>query len=262
MAERILKLNFPYFQRGLSFWRLPSTNDALAESARKGIDIQMVTAAMQSEGRGRRENTWHSPPGGLWISVLIPDIIPEAEMTMLNISCGLACVRACERLMRNMGHGTPVPFLRWPNDVMLNERKLGGMLIEVKSQVTARKTYVLGIGINVNQKDFPEDLREMAISLYQVIGRRVSRMKLLFLLLKELEQMIEYIREKGTDGLLFDWQQYSYELGRHIEITTAREGVRRGKVIGLGKKGELTIIDKEDEIVAIWNGYGLKILDK
>ena len=262
MAERVMKLDFPYFERGLSFWKVSSTNDVLAEIAQKGSDIQMVSAAIQTEGRGRRENSWHSPNGGLWISVLIPDIIPPTEMTMLNISCGLACVRACERLMRNMGHGKTLPLLRWPNDVMLDERKLGGMLIEVKSQGAMRKTYVLGIGINVNQKGFPDDLRGIAISLYQVLGRRVSRMKFLFLLLKELEQMIEYIKKKGTEGLLFDWQQHSYELGRQIEITTAHEGVLHGKVIGLGKRGELTIIDRQDEIVSIWNGYGLKILDK
>jgi BirA family biotin operon repressor/biotin-[acetyl-CoA-carboxylase] ligase len=262
MKQRLLKLNFPYFNKGLSFLCIESTNDMLVAEARKRNDIQMVTSAVQTRGRGRRENVWYSPRGGLWVSFLLPNIIPEAEMTMLNISCGLACARGCERLLRHMQYSDMQPFIRWPNDIMLSDKKLGGMLIEVKSEAGKAKTFILGVGINVNQKEFPDHIRGHAISLYQVLNRRVSRMRLLFLILKELETMVAYIRGKGTEGLLFDWQQYSYELGRHIEITTGREEWIRGKVIGIGKRGELTIIDGSDEIVSVYNGYHLKILDK
>ena len=234
----------------------------LAAEVRKRCDIQMVVSAVQTKGKGRRENVWYSARGGLWVSVLVPNIIPEAEMTMLNISCGLACARACERLLKHMEYSEVQPFIRWPNDIMLRDRKLGGMLIEVKSEGKAEKTYILGVGVNVNQKDFPTAIRESAISLYQVLGRRASRMRLLFLILKELETMIAYIRAKGTDGLLFDWQQYSYELGKQIEIMTVKDKRKQGKVIGLGKSGELTIIDSNDAISSIYNGYNLKILDK
>jgi BirA family biotin operon repressor/biotin-[acetyl-CoA-carboxylase] ligase len=154
------------------------------------------------------------------------------------------------------------PSMRWPNDIMIRERKLGGMLIEVKSEGKQQKNYILGVGINVNQREFPLKIRGKAISIRQILDRRVSRMRLLFLLLKELETMIKYIREKGTTGFLFDWQQYSYELGHHIEITTGKDERKRGKVIGIGKQGELTIIDGNDEICSVYNGYNLKILDK
>jgi BirA family biotin operon repressor/biotin-[acetyl-CoA-carboxylase] ligase len=222
----------------------------------------MVVAPIQTKGRGRRNNVWYSARGGLWASFMLPSIIPEAEMTMLNISCGLACARACERMLKGMEYSEEHPFIRWPNDIMLRDKKLGGMLIEVKSEGSGNKTFILGVGINVNQKEFDVAIREQAISFYTVLGRRVSRMRLLFLILKELETMISYVREKGTEGLLHDWQQYSYELGKHIEIMTGKEAPQQGKVIGLGKRGELTIIDENDEISSIYHGFSLKILDK
>lgn len=262
MKQKTLQLDFPHFRRGLGFLSVDSTNDVLAREVKEGRDIQMVVASVQTRGRGRRENVWFSERGGLWASFLLPDLLPAGEMSMLNISCGLACVRACERTLRNMRYAAMQPFIRWPNDIMMDDRKLGGMLIEVKSEPGGKRVFILGIGINVNQREFPVAIGKKAISLYHVLEKRTSRMRLLGLLLKELERMIAYIEEKGTRGLLFDWQQYSYELGRHIEIKTADEERKEGKVIGLGERGELTIIDDRDEISAISNGYGLKILDK
>ncbi len=263
MSKRVLRLDFPYFREGLSMLSVPSTNDMLAYELSKGRSPQVVTAAVQTEGRGRRDNIWYSEKGGLWVSFLLPDIIPQEEMTMLNISCGLSCVRACERLLKHIDGGRSLkPFMRWPNDIILKGKKLGGMLIEVKSMGSAERTYIMGVGINVNQEGFPHAIKERAISLFQVLKYRVSRMRLLFLMMKELETMIAYVRDKGTQGLLLDWQEYSYELGKHIEISTGKNQRKQGKVIGIGEKGELTIIDSDDEIARIYNGYNLKILDK
>lgn len=258
----MIRLDFPYFRKGLSTLSVSSTNDMLEREVRRGMALQVVTAGVQTEGRGRREHIWYSDRGGLWVSFLLPNIIPEAEASMLNISCGLACVRACERLLRNMGCGSLKPLMRWPNDIMLNGRKLGGMLIEVKSRGGKERTIIMGMGINVNQEEFPPSIEREAISFLQVLNHRVSRMRLLVLVLKELESMITYIKERGTQGLLFDWQEYSYELGKQIQISTGEEERKHGKVIGIGEKGELTIINGNDEIVRIYNGYNLKILDK
>jgi len=152
--------------------------------------------------------------------------------------------------------------LRWPNDIILENKKLGGLLIEVKTEGQSKKSIILGIGINVNQKGFPKNLEKSAVSLFMLLKKRVSRKSLMFYILTELDKMIIYIKEKGTDGLLQEWKNYSYEVGKKIEISVGNNIKKSGKVLGIGKSGELIIVDSNSTIIKIFNGYNLKLLDK
>ncbi|GAI88007.1 unnamed protein product [marine sediment metagenome] len=84
----------------------------------------------------------------------------------------------------------------------------------------------------------------------------------MFYILTELDKIIMYIKEKGTDGLLQEWKNYSYEVGKKIEISVGNNIKKSGKVLGIGKSGELIIVDSNSTIIKIFNGYNLKLLDK
>jgi BirA family biotin operon repressor/biotin-[acetyl-CoA-carboxylase] ligase len=161
-----------------------STNaDALA-AARSGEPHGSVYFAdEQRAGRGRGDHAWQSAAGdGLYVSVLLRLPIPAVRLPLLPLAAGLAAAEA----IRDAA-GLDVD-LRWPNDLLIGERKAGGILVESKIENGAAAFAVVGIGINVHQNGFDSDLATPATSLDLEAGRRVSRQDLLVSLLKSLER--------------------------------------------------------------------------
>jgi BirA family biotin operon repressor/biotin-[acetyl-CoA-carboxylase] ligase len=151
--------------------------------------------------------------------------------------------------------------LRWPNDLILKCRKLGGLLIEVRTEGQNKRSIILGMGINVNQKKFPGDLDRSATSLLIQLNKRISRKKLAIKILEELDNMISYIKERQMNNVLQEWKFYSYEIGRNIKIETGSGIEKSGKVLGIGENGELIIVDNNGRIARIFNGYNLRLSD-
>ena len=257
------KLEFENFKKLFIFNKLDSTNVKMYEFIEQNSYYpDVIVVSEQVAGRGRRDNNWYSPRGGLWMSVIIPGTISNRDITALNISCGLSFVKACNTIIRDSGESNLQTFIRWPNDIILENKKIGGLLINVKTIGDKKKSIILGVGINVNQKSFPHNLEKSAISLFMVLRKRISRKELLFNILNELDNMILHIKEKGAEKLLSEWKYYSYELGKIIEITTG-EGIKKcGKVVGIGKSGELILINNHGEIERIFNGYNLIFIEK
>jgi BirA family transcriptional regulator, biotin operon repressor / biotin---[acetyl-CoA-carboxylase] ligase len=140
------------------FDRVGSTMDVLHELAGRGAEAgTAVLAGEQLEGRGSRGRSWHSPPGGLWLSVLFrPPIVQGLEM--ISLRAGLAVAEAVQPLIAE-----PLQ-LKWPNDLMLNGRKLGGMLCEARWQGESLGWVAAGVGMNVRNR-IPEELESSATSL-------------------------------------------------------------------------------------------------
>jgi len=251
------------FRKGICFPEVDSTNLTLMELV-ENVDNSkdVVIAGKQIGGRGRRDNVWWSPPGGLWMSARIPDCNFGKYISVLNILCGLSCAKACNTVLAETNEKRLRTSLRWPNDIMLLDRKLGGLLIEVKTVGNSFKSIIVGVGINVNQRDFPEGLEQSAISLAIVLQKRSSRYKLVIQILKELDSMIMQYKEEGTEDLAREWRAFSYELGKEVEIKSSSGKDKYGKVIGIGKSGELLLIDNNNSVQRVFEGFNLKILDK
>lgn len=161
-----------------------STNTNAMKAARNRAPHGSVYFAdEQTAGRGRSDHAWHSAAGeGLYISVLLRPEIPALRLPLLPLVAGLA---ASEAIREAAGL---VADLRWPNDLLLGPRKVGGILVEAKSKGTAVEFAVVGIGINVHQRQFDPDLATPATSLDLETGHRVDRQALLVSLLKSLER--------------------------------------------------------------------------
>lgn len=161
-----------------------STNaDAVRAACQAAPHGSVWFADEQTAGRGRGDHRWHSAPGeGLYVSVLLRPQIPAARLALLPLAAGLAAadaIRSAARLAVD---------LRWPNDLLIGERKAGGILVEAKIESTTPPHAVVGIGINVHQRGFAPDLATPATSLDLEAGTRVSRQTLLVALLKSLER--------------------------------------------------------------------------
>jgi BirA family biotin operon repressor/biotin-[acetyl-CoA-carboxylase] ligase len=177
-----------------------STNDlamALAESgAPHGT---AVVAERQARGRGRLGRAWDSPAGlGLWASVVLRPEVPAAQAPAMTLAAGLAAAEAIE------AEADVAAALKWPNDVLLDGRKVAGILTELRTRDQAVAHLVVGIGINVHQgvADFPPDLAETAISIRQAAGRAVSRVRLLQCLFARLEAWSQRFVAEGSGAVV------------------------------------------------------------
>lgn len=186
-------MKFSIIRRGA----IPSTNDAAKALARAGAPAgTVVTAAAQTGGRGTKGRAWDSPPGlGLYVSVVFRP--PAESLALLPLTAGLAARDAVEK-----SAGVEAR-LKWPNDLLWEGRKLGGILCESAFTGVDLDFSVVGIGINVGQKkdDFPVELRDRAVSLRQASGRSVGIESVLDALLPALAGWTERLAAEGAPAI-------------------------------------------------------------
>ena len=176
------------------YFRTGSTNaEALAAAAAGEPEGSVFLAEEQTSGRGRGGHGWHSEKSaGIYLSVLLRPAVSPAEVLTLTLASGLAARTAVK-------HVTGVDAdLRWPNDLLLGERKFCGILAEMHAEATRVRHVVVGIGLNVNHESLPADLRTSATSLRIATGRTWSRVELTAALLKALDR--EYRALTGADA--------------------------------------------------------------
>ena len=161
-----------------------STNDAVLQIAKTNPRAGVVVfAEHQTAGRGQRGNRWESAAGkGLWFSILLQPAITLADSPRLTAWAAEAVSGAIQNEF------SLTPTIKLPNDVLIDGRKVAGVLVEMRAQEKAPHLAITGIGVNVNQSDFPEELRDKAISLAMALGRQVDRKKFAITLLRNLDR--------------------------------------------------------------------------
>ena len=195
------------------------------------------------------------------MSVSVPDILTDEDLTIFNIQCGITVAETLTTFIKNEIGVNEKIFVRWPNDLILLNKKLGGLLINMITEGEQKREIILGIGINVNQAVFPESLSDIATSLLIVFKKRLSKSKLLWLILKELDKMFLRLSKGEKLGIENKWQGVSYELGKKIEIEMGNLK-KVGRALGIGQKGELLLEDENGDVISIFNGYNLRIENK
>ena len=216
-----------------------STMDALHQLAGQGAPAgTAVVAAEQRAGRGSRGRAWSSGPGGLWLSVLARPPLPEG-LELVGLRAGLALAE----LLARLGAGSRIR-LKWPNDLMLDDRKVGGILCETRWHGPALAWLVIGCGLNVTNRP-PEPLAEVATNLHSVLpGVTVEA------LLEPVVNVLRGIDATGgvlTDGELARFQACDWLRGR------ALAGPAPGLAAGIGPDGSL-LVDGPDGRVAVRSG--------
>lgn len=198
-----------------------STQAEIARLAAAGApEGTVVTARHQRAGRGRRGREWWDGAGdSLLVSVLLRPSLPVAEAPLLTFLGALAVAVAVE------AEGV-APGIRWPNDVLVDGGKLAGVLAEAATTAEGRlDRVVLGIGINVDQANFPPELADRAVSLRILTGRRHDVGRVRDRLLGALDAGYRELRARGDAGLLAAWRRRSVTLGARVRTADGREGV-------------------------------------
>jgi BirA family biotin operon repressor/biotin-[acetyl-CoA-carboxylase] ligase len=200
--------------------------DALAHPAGT-----VVVADEQTAGQGRLGRRWHSEPGaGLYLSAVMALPCPTETVPVITLALGLAVQETLQRL-------TGVSCdLRWPNDVLISGRKCAGILVQLHGD-----RVIAGIGVNVNQSAFAEELRSTATSLRIETGREWPREDLLDALLKTIDNYTEVLSESGSVAILrLFTQASSYVTGRKVVVDNAEQSLS-GVTDGLNEAGFLWI---------------------
>ena len=218
------------FRQIQHYYKIGSTNVVAMEAAAAGASQGTVfLAEEQTAGRGRGGNRWHSArSAGIYCSVILRPNLPPSDALILSLAAGLA-VRAAVRSIDASVH----PDLKWPNDLLLGGKKFCGILTEMNAEATRVRHVVIGVGINVNQQKFPEDVREIATSLRMASGKEWSRVELAGALLKSLDREYRDLIEKpnARESILRRFAEHSSSVrGKpvHIEENGGFDGVTEG----------------------------------
>jgi BirA family biotin operon repressor/biotin-[acetyl-CoA-carboxylase] ligase len=214
-----------------------STNTIASNLASEGAEEgTVVLAKMQKGGKGRLEREWFSPNGGLWLSIILrPDIKPS-EATKLTLMAGVAVARILRSLYNFDAK------IKWPNDVIINGKKVCGILTEARDLENRIDYVILGIGINANfdLKDLPEEIRNLTTTLGGEIGSELDLEKLLLALLMEIDKYYEILKIGNTNIILNEWRKLSDTLGRRVKIITLKETIE-GIALDVDDMGALIV---------------------
>jgi BirA family biotin operon repressor/biotin-[acetyl-CoA-carboxylase] ligase len=229
---------------------VPSTNDAARALARVGAAHgTAVVAEEQTRGRGTKGRSWHSPRGrGLYVSFILRWDDPRelgGAFALLPLAAGLA---AADAVLESAGVS---PGLKWPNDLVWERKKLGGILTESVFREKAPGFAVVGVGINVNHEaaDFPGDLAGTATSLLLITGRPADRERLLGGLCRSLESWYNSLIRGGRDGVIRSYEdRMAFSPGSRIRVSTARADVT-GIYRGLAPEGHLRLETDERQVL-------------
>lgn len=228
-----------------------STQNEAAAWAKEGVpEGAVVLAEEQTGGRGRQGHVWHSPAGkGVWMSIVLRPRIPLPYTPHLTLLSAVAMFRAMKRL-------TSAPLgIKWPNDILADGKKVAGILLESAAEDERLLYVIAGIGISVNldNADFPEEFQERATSLKIVTGQEVDRASLVAACLQELEQLYRLYEEEGFAPIRTLWEAQSITLGRQMTVDTP-QGPLQGVVVGLDESGALLLKDKTGTVQKVFSG--------
>lgn len=219
-----------------------STNRQAAILARQGApEGTVVVADAQTNGRGRQGRTWHSPPGcNLYFSMVLRGEVTPRRAHHWNLVAGVALAAT----ITGLGDGSVV--IKWPNDLLLNHRKVAGILSEMGEEAGNACWLVIGIGINVNATlaDFPSDLGDSVTSLQLAFARPVSRSRVLADFLLQFDQVCHRYQVQGLAGIRQEWLAGSQLLGRRLWIRQP-EADFAGVAMDLDEEGFLRVRDDQ-----------------
>ncbi|MGN0415279.1 MAG: biotin--[acetyl-CoA-carboxylase] ligase [Agathobacter sp.] len=219
------------------FDSIDSTNTKAKELAEEGHPAgTLVVADQQVAGKGRRGRAWESPHGtGIFMTLLLkPDINPN-NASMLTLVAAMATAGAISRVTGENAQ------IKWPNDIVIDGKKICGILTEMSAQFDYINHIVIGIGINVHNEEFPEEIRGTAGSLLLSCGKRFHRADLIEAFLEEFEKYYAiYLETEDMEGLYKEYNLMLVNMGRQVKVLDPKEPFE-GKAMGITKKGELIV---------------------
>lgn len=231
ISTKILGSDIKYFDS------IDSTNTQAKKIATDASDGTIIISEEQVGGRGRLSRSFFAPKGkGIWFSIILkPNFLPQ-EAPKCTLMAAVAITKAIEE-ETNIKVG-----IKWPNDILYDNKKLVGILTEMNAEMDRINYIIIGMGINVNisTEEMPDDIKDIAISLSQISGNKVSRLNLLNKILYHLEKLYIISQEKGFTPIFDEWRKYSITLNQSIRVIGTNETLE-GVAVDIDEDGALLV---------------------
>ena len=245
-------LKTSFVGRELSFHKeLNSTNDTARELASKGAKEGFaVVADSQTKGKGRLGRSWESPAGvNIYTSIVLRPSIMPLFAPQLTLVSAVAVAEAISK------YSQKTPEVKWPNDILINSKKVAGILTEMNSETDRINFVIIGIGVNINmtRKMFPEELRPMATSLKEEIGKEISRIDFIQTLYLNLETWYKRYLKHGFEPICKAWTGYFNMAGKVVKVRQMDKAIE-GVAMGIDDNGALLLREKNGNITRIISG--------
>ena len=243
-AEEISKdLNTEYIGKNLYVFKEVNSTNTLARFLSMN-DAEMGTVIIsekQTKAKGRSGKSWESPLGGVWLSIIINPSVDYSKIPLITLATGVAVAKTLEKI------GVENPEIKWPNDIMINGKKVCGILTEAVTKLNTIENVIIGVGIdaNLNVSDFPKELQEGTTTLKEELHKEGNENKLIQLFLEEFEKINELFNEKEYEVILKEWRKRSYSIGKIVEVREPFNTYYDAYVLGISKDGAL-IVEKID----------------
>nr|WP_317331765.1 biotin--[acetyl-CoA-carboxylase] ligase [uncultured Romboutsia sp.] len=229
------------------FETIDSTNNYAKKVASQELEGTVIISEEQTKGKGRIGRPWHSKSKeGIWMSIILkPNMIPQ-KAPFITLIAGASIVKA----LNDLGVETTI---KWPNDIIINNKKIAGILTELSAEIERINYIVLGIGINIKTMEFSQEISEIATSLYKE-GHTISRVDTIRKILKEFEYLyLKYINEGSKEETLDICRQYSSIIGKDVYLIKDEEK-ELVRCLDINQEGNLVVQTKDNIIRELISG--------
>ena len=242
-SEISKELNTNYIGKNLYVYNEVSSTNTLAKFLAMN-DVEngsVVISEKQTNARGRSGKAWESPIGGVWLSVILHPHVDYSKLPLITLATGVAVAKALERI------GVKDAEIKWPNDIMIHDKKVCGILTEAVTQFNTIENIIIGVGIDVNMDitNFPDELQAGTTTIADELGEKADENTLIRVFLEEFEKIGEVFLEDGIEDILKEWRKRSYTIGKIVEVRAPFNKYYDAYVLGIGKEGAL-IVEKID----------------
>ena len=236
-------LNTTYIGQNLYvFNEVSSTNTVARFLSLNGIeDGTVIISEKQTKARGRSGKAWASPLGGVWLSIVLNPHVDHSKLPLITLATGVAVAKTLEKI------GIENPEIKWPNDIMINGKKVCGILTEAITKFNTIENVIIGVGIDANLdiEEFPEELKAGTTTLEKELGRKGSETLLIKTFLEEFEEISELFDHEGYEEILKEWRKRSYSIGKIVEVREPFNKNYDAYVLGISREGAL-VVEKID----------------
>ena len=194
----------------------------------------VIISEKQTAARGRSGKGWESPLGGIWLSLILHPHVDYSKLPLITLATGVAVANALERI------GIDNAEIKWPNDIMIHDKKVCGILTEAVTKFNTIENIIIGVGIDVNidLAEFPEELQNGTTTISNELGKKEDENTLIRIFLEEFEKIGTIFFEEGVEKILKEWRKRSYTIGKIVEVRAPFNKYYDGYVVGIGKEGE------------------------
>ncbi len=250
LTEDIVKYNLNTKILGkkvVYFDTIGSTNDYAKKIAKEAIEGTLIISEEQTKGRGRMGRYWHSLKGdGIWVSIILKPNIYPYEAPFVTQVVGASIVKALNKLGIS-------PSIKWSNDILLNGKKVCGILTEMSAEIDKIDYLIVGMGMNVKNLNFPQEVKHMATSIWRE-GYQIKRIELLKSIIEEFETLyLNYIQKKDPHEIIKICKENSAIIGKTVYILKGEEKTK-AKAIDINEKGNLIVLDENNEKKELLSG--------